>query len=78
VVRTAHLQDDRSVQAAQDRLIDLINDDPRYGQEAYNVPDSNDLSSAFTANGSSGDWKQARRVRPRRTALRLAITKCWI
>ena len=53
------LQDDPSVQAAQDRLVDLINDDPRYGLEAYNVPTSEDLSSTFTANGLSRDWKQA-------------------
>jgi RHS repeat-associated protein len=53
------LQDDPSVQAAQERLVDLINDDPRYGQEAYFLSDSEDLSSTFTANGSSRDWIQA-------------------
>jgi hypothetical protein len=50
------LQDDPSVQAAQDRIVDEINNNPKYGKEAYSAPD---IWDTFTANGPSGDWQQA-------------------
>lgn len=53
------LQNDPSVQYAQDRVIEKIKSDSRYGHEAYTLPDSKDLSSSFNAVGSSGNWKQA-------------------
>jgi hypothetical protein len=50
------LQDDPSVQAAQDRIVDDITNNPMYGKESYSAPDTSDT---FTANGPSGDWRQA-------------------
>jgi hypothetical protein len=52
------LQNDPSVQKAQEGLIDKIKGDPRYGQEAYSVPEE-DLNASFNADGPSGNWKTA-------------------
>jgi hypothetical protein len=50
------LQDDPSVKAAQERLVDLITNKPEYREQAYT---NEDISDQFTANGPSGNLKQA-------------------
>ena len=50
------LQEDKSLQAAQDKIIEDIIDESFYRQEAY-IPE--DKFERFTANGSSGNWEQA-------------------
>jgi hypothetical protein len=50
------LQDDPSVQAAQGRIVDIVTSKPEYGEQSYSL---NDISDTFTANGPSGNWKQA-------------------
>jgi hypothetical protein len=50
------LQDDPSLQAAQERIVARITSEPGYGEQAY---DLEDISDSFTANGPSGDWYQA-------------------
>jgi RHS repeat-associated protein len=50
------LQDDPSVKAAQGRLVDRITNKPEYRKQAYS---NDDVSDQFTANGHSGNWKQA-------------------
>jgi hypothetical protein len=51
------LQDDPSVQAAQDRIVNTIRNYPDYGEQSFSIP--NDIPDKFTANGPSGNWKQA-------------------
>jgi len=52
------LQDDPSVQAAQERIVDRITSKPYYGEQAFT---HKDISDQFTANGPSGSWSQAAR-----------------
>lgn len=51
------LQDDPSVQAAQDRIIGEIVSLPEYGERSFTINEG--ISDSFTANGPSGNWKQA-------------------
>jgi hypothetical protein len=54
------LQDDPSVQSAQNTIVALIKNKPGYGEQAFTIPDGNKLlAKTFTANGPSGNWKQA-------------------
>ena len=50
------LQDDPSVKAAQEKLVNIITSNPKYGEQAYSPAD---VSGQFTANGPSRNWKQA-------------------
>jgi RHS repeat-associated protein len=50
------LQEDKSLQSAQERLLIQITGKPEYGKQAYTLKD---LSDKFTANGPSGHWYQA-------------------
>jgi hypothetical protein len=51
------LQDDPSIQAAQERIVDRIASKPGYGEEAFSL--QKDLEDKFTANGPSRSWSQA-------------------
>ncbi len=54
------LQDDPSVQSAQDEIVTLITNQPGYGEQAFTVSDGNQiLTQPFTAEGPSGNWIQA-------------------
>ena len=50
------LQDDQSVTDAKSRIVDRITNVPEYGKQAYS---HGDVFDQFTANGPSGNWKQA-------------------
>jgi RHS repeat-associated protein len=51
------LQNDPSVQAAQDRIVERIASNPEYREQAFSI--NEDISDSFTAEGPSGNWIQA-------------------
>jgi len=52
------LQSDPSVQAAQGRIVDQIRSEPGYGEQPFSL--NGDFGrTSFTANGDSGNWRQA-------------------
>jgi hypothetical protein len=51
------LQNDPSVQDAQDRIVGEIVSLPEYGEQPFSI--NEDISDSFTADGPSGNWKQA-------------------
>ena len=50
------LQDDPSVQAAQQRIVDKITGKSEYREQDFQL---DDISDSFTANGPSRSWSQA-------------------
>jgi RHS repeat-associated protein len=52
------LQDDPSVQAAQKRIVNRITSNIEYEEQAFSLKVITD-PNGFTANGPSGNWKQA-------------------
>jgi len=54
------LQEDPSVQAAQERIVDRIASKPGYGEQAFSL--QKDLEDQFTANGPNRSWSQAARA----------------
>jgi RHS repeat-associated protein len=51
------IQDDRSVQAAQQKVIESIAGNSKYGEEPFFIQKSD--PKEFTANGPTGNWVQA-------------------
>lgn len=51
------LQNDPSVQGAQDRIVALITNKPEYREQPFSI--NEDITARFTADGPSGNWKQA-------------------
>jgi RHS repeat-associated protein len=53
------VQDDPTTIEAQEIIIEKITADPRYGFEAFDLPDSIEYSEDINTHGPSRNWKQA-------------------